>query len=136
MFLELLFLENYEMLGDLWWALSLLLGCVLVFIPLFTTSMGNMSKGFTIIESSSGMRQGDPLHGPLFALAHYWTLLKTIAWTPNYGFPFLMDDTIIVGFMSEVVFTFDHLSTQLVLVQLRSRCQNASFGIHQGFFQM
>jgi hypothetical protein len=28
-------------------------------------------KGVTIIESSLGTRQGDPLKGPLFALAHY-----------------------------------------------------------------
>jgi hypothetical protein len=28
-------------------------------------------EGVTIIESSLGTRQGDPLGGPLFALAHY-----------------------------------------------------------------
>jgi hypothetical protein len=70
MFYELLLLENYEMLGDLSWALSLLLGCVMVFILLFTIKMGNMSRVFIIIESSLGTRQGDPLNGLLFALAH------------------------------------------------------------------
>jgi len=32
-----------------------------------------------IIESSSGTRQGDPLGGLLFVLAHYWVLIETIA---------------------------------------------------------
>jgi len=40
---------------------------------------GRHVEGVTIIESSLGMRQGDPLGGPLFALAHYRTLLETIA---------------------------------------------------------
>jgi hypothetical protein len=78
----------------------------MVFIFLSTTSMGNMNRGFIVIESSSGTRQGEPLNGFLFALAHYWTFLKTIAWTPNYVFSSLMDDTNIVGLMNKVVFTF------------------------------
>jgi hypothetical protein len=91
-----------------------------------TTSMDNMNRGFTIIESFSGVRQGDFLSGLLFALAHYWALLDTIAWTPNCVFPSLMDDTNITSFMSEVLFTFDHLSTQLALVRLKvkvSKCK-------------
>jgi hypothetical protein len=71
MFLKLLFLESYEMLGDFWWTLSFLLGCFIVFILFFTTSMGNMSKGFSIIESSSSTKQGDRLGDILFVLAHY-----------------------------------------------------------------
>jgi hypothetical protein len=43
----------------------------MVLIILSTTNMGNMSRGFIVIESSSGTRQGDPLGGPLFSLAHY-----------------------------------------------------------------
>jgi hypothetical protein len=35
-------------------------------------------KGVTIIESSSSRRHGDPLGGPLFALAHYRSPLETI----------------------------------------------------------
>jgi hypothetical protein len=88
----------------------------MVFIPLFTTNMGNMSRGFTIIELFSSTRQGNPLGGLLFALPHYWTLLETIAWTPNYVFPSLMDNTNIMGLVNEVVFTFDHFSTQLALI--------------------
>ncbi len=37
------------------------------------------AEGVTIIESSSSTKQGDPLGGPLFVLAHYRTLLETIA---------------------------------------------------------
>ncbi len=39
-------------------------------------------EGVTIIESSLSMRQGDPLGGPLFILAHYQTFLETIVWAP------------------------------------------------------
>jgi len=57
------------------------------------------------------MKYGDPLKGPLFGLAHYQILLKTIAQTPNYVFPSLVDNTHIVGPMSEIDPVFDHLST-------------------------
>jgi len=126
MFLKLLFLKSYEMLGDLWWTLSLyqvVLWCSFLF---FIINMGYMSKGFIVIGSSLGIRPGDPLGGPLFALAHYWALVETIAQTPNCVLPSLMDDTNIMGVMNEVVFTFDHLSTQLDLVRLKvkvSKCK-------------
>ncbi len=83
-------------------------------------------KGVTIIESSLGTRQGDPLKGPLFALAHYWTFLKTIAQAPSCVFPSLTNDKHIVGLMNEIIPTFDHLSTQLALVELKvkmSKCK-------------
>ncbi len=51
----------------------------------------------TIIESYLGMRQGDPLRGLLFTLAHYWTFLETIVWAPDYIFPSLVKDIHIVG---------------------------------------
>jgi hypothetical protein len=54
-------------------------------------------------ESTSGMRQDDPLGGPLFALPHYRTLLETIAWASNYIFPSLMGDTHIMGPLSEIL---------------------------------
>jgi len=43
-------------------------------------------EGVTIIESSLGMKQGDPLGGHLFILAHYGTLLQTIMQAPNCVF--------------------------------------------------
>jgi hypothetical protein len=83
-------------------------------------------EGVTIIESSFGTKQGDPLGGPLFDLAHYWTFLKTIARAFNYIFPSLVDNTHIVGPMSEISRGFDHLSTQLTLVGFKvkvSKCK-------------
>jgi len=57
------------------------------------------------------MKYSDPLKGPLFVLAHYQIFLKAIAQTPNYVFPSLVNNTHIVGPMSEIVPAFDHLST-------------------------
>jgi hypothetical protein len=56
------------------------------------------------------MKQGDPLGGPLFALAHYWTPLKTIVEAPNYVFPSLQMIHIMHP-MNEIVLIFNHLST-------------------------
>jgi hypothetical protein len=50
-FLELLFLESYEMPGDLWRTLPPLLGYVMVFIILFTISMGSMRKGLPLLSN-------------------------------------------------------------------------------------
>jgi hypothetical protein len=63
------------------------------------------------------MKQGDPLRSPLFA--HYQPLLEIITQAVNCVFSSLMDDTHIMGFMKEIVTTFDHLLTQLALVRLR-----------------
>ncbi len=76
-------------------------------------------KRDTIIESSSSMREGDPLKGPLFILAHYSILLKTITWAPSCIFPSLVDNTHIVRHMNEITHVFDDRSTQLTLVGLR-----------------
>jgi len=73
----------------------------------------------TIIDSFLNTRQGDPLGGPLFLLAHYRAFLETITWAPNYIFPSLADDTHIVGPLSEITRVFYHLSTQLALVGLK-----------------
>jgi len=83
-------------------------------------------EGVNIIESFSGTKQGDPLKGFLFALAHYQTLLKTIMQALNYVFPSLTDDIHIMGLMNEIIYAFDHLSTQLALMKLRvnvSKCK-------------
>jgi hypothetical protein len=78
-------------------------------------------EGVTIIESFSGVKRSDPLGGLLFALAHYRTLLETIVRTPSYVFSSLVDNTHIMGPMNEITYTFDHLSTQLALVELRAK---------------
>jgi hypothetical protein len=60
-------------------------------------------EGVTIIESISSMRQGDPLRGPLFSLAHYRALLKTMVRTLGCVFPSMVNDIHIVDPMSEIV---------------------------------
>ncbi len=80
------------------------------------------------------MKQGDPLGSPLFALAHYWTLLKTIAWTPIYVFPSLVDDTHIVCLLNEIISTFDHLWTQLALIGLNVKVSKCKFWSPSGIY--
>jgi hypothetical protein len=80
---------------------------------------GQHEKGVIIIESFLGMKQGDPLGGHLFALAHCRAFLKIITQAPKFVFPSLMDDTHIMGTVNEFVLIFYHLSTQLALVGLR-----------------
>jgi len=64
---------------------------------------GQHEEGVTIIESFLSTRRGDPLGGPLFALAHYRTLLKTITQAPDYVFQSLTDKTHIVGPMNKII---------------------------------
>jgi hypothetical protein len=80
-----------------------------------------------IIELFSCTRQGDPLEGLLFTLAHYQGFLKTIVWAPCYIFPSLANYTHIMGHMSEITHTFDHLLTQLTLVRLRVKVLKCKF---------
>jgi hypothetical protein len=91
-------------------------------------------EGVTIIESSSGTRQGDPLGVPLFPLAHYQTPLETIVRAPNCVFPSLVDDTHIVGPMNEFSCTFDHLLTQLTQVGFRVNVSKCKFWSPSGIF--
>jgi hypothetical protein len=78
MFFKLLFLESCVMFEGLWGTLSPLLGCCMMFI-FFLLPAWATCGGVTIIESYSCTRQGDPLGGPLFILAHYRVFLQTIA---------------------------------------------------------
>jgi len=73
-------------------------------------------EGVTIIESSLCTRQGDPLRGLSFFLAHYWIFLNTIMRVPNYIFPSLMNNTHIMGPMNQLICAFDHFLTQLTFV--------------------
>jgi hypothetical protein len=78
MFIELLFLESYEMSKDFWQTLSPLPCCFMVLIFLFTTSMTTWGGGhryWIIFKHEVKWTLG----GLLFALAHYRTLLKIVA---------------------------------------------------------
>jgi hypothetical protein len=121
-FLKLLFLENCVMPRGLWQALSPLPSCFMVFIFLFSISMGDMLKGSPFLNT----KQGDLLGGRLFTLAHYRAFLGTIRQARNYVFPSLANDTHIVGSMNEITHAFEHLSTQLTLLGLKvkvSKCK-------------
>jgi hypothetical protein len=117
-FFELLFLESCVMSRGLWQTLSFLLNCFMVLILFFITNMGGMWRGSPLLNHLH-VRHGDPLGGLLFVLAHYWVLLKTITWVPNYSFPSLADDTHIAGPISEINHAFNHLSIQLALIGLK-----------------
>ncbi len=76
-------------------------------------------EGDTNIESFSSISENDPLGGPLFALAHYRTFLKTIMQTTSCVFPTLTNDIHIMGLLNKIIPTFDHLLTRLTLVGLK-----------------
>jgi hypothetical protein len=86
---------------------------------LFTSNMGSMKRGSSLLNHFQAQGKGGPLGGPLFALAHYRAFLKTITQAPKCVFPSLVDDTHIVGTMNEVVLAFNHLLTQLALIGLK-----------------
>jgi len=95
---------------------------------------GRHVEGVAIIESSSSTRQGDPLKGYLFILAHYQALLETIAQAPNYVFPSLVDDIRIVGPMNEITSASDHLLTQLTQVGIKIKVSKCKLWNPSGIF--
>jgi hypothetical protein len=130
-FLKLLFLKSCVMSRGLWQALSPFTRLFYGIRSSLYYQHGQHMVGVTIIESSSCMKQGDPLGCLLFVLAHYQAFLETKAWAPNYIFPSLTDNTHIMRPLNEITCTFDHLLTQLTLVELKvkvSKCKlwNAS----------
>jgi hypothetical protein len=48
-------------------------------------------------------------------------------WIFSYIFPSLVDDTHIVGPMSEITHAFNHLSTQLALIGFKVKMSNYKF---------
>ncbi|KAL2631219.1 hypothetical protein R1flu_015905 [Riccia fluitans] len=75
----------------------------------------------SLFSSKSGTRQGDPLGGTRFALAHLCALGSMASEHPLYLFPSLADDTHIVGSPKVVVETFHasegHLSAMGLTIQ-------------------
>jgi hypothetical protein len=132
--LSLLFLKSYEMSWDFWQTLSLLPCCFMVFIFLFTSNMGNMKRGSSLLSHFQAQGKGDPLGGPLFSLAHYRTFLKIITQAPKCVFPSLVDDTHIVGTMNKVVIAFNHLLTQLTLIGLKVNMSTCKLWSPLGIF--
>jgi len=62
-----------------------------------------------VISSELGTRQGDPLGRMLFVLAHLHVFHPIAATHATCVFPFLVDDTHIIGPTSNVVLTLEQL---------------------------
>jgi hypothetical protein len=73
------------------------------------------------------MKHDNPLGSHLLALAHYQTLLKTIVQAPIRVFPSLITDIHIMGPMNKFFFTFDHLLTQLALIEFKVKVSKCKF---------
>jgi hypothetical protein len=133
-FFELLFLNSYVMLGGL---LASIVPFIMLFYGIhypFYYQHGQHVEGVTIIESTLSTRQGEPLGGLLFTLAHYRAFLENIVQAPNSVFPSLTDETHIMGPMNEISCAFDHLSTQLTQVGLRVKVLKCKFKSPLGIF--
>jgi hypothetical protein len=83
--------------------------------PLFY-SHRNHEGDVRIIPFAMGTCQGDPLWGALFTLAHFRTLHSTASHFPSYIFPFIVDDTHIIGPFSIVSFDYEHFQTKLCAI--------------------
>ena len=71
------------------------------------------------LSSTTGTRQGDPLGGPLFALAHHGALQATQDEHPGVFLPSIADDTYILGTRQEVGRAFLCFQEQLARRGLR-----------------
>ncbi|KAL2620254.1 hypothetical protein R1flu_000459 [Riccia fluitans] len=100
----------------------------------------------TLFSSESGTRQGDPLDGALFALAHLRALRTTASEHLLCLFPSLADDTHIVGPPEAVVPAFHTLEGHLLVVGLTvqsTKCAawspsglSSSLSLPQGFHSL
>ena len=70
------------------------------------------------LESATGTRQGNPLGGVVFALGYQHALRATVVAFPDCAFPFIANDTQIVGQPPRVVEAFVHFVVQLALLGL------------------
>lgn len=78
---------------------------------------------YTLISSAEGTRQGDPLGGPLFAMAHFTALRATAVAHPTCLFPSLSDDTHIIGPPADILAALSTLTSELALLGLRVQPQ-------------
>ncbi len=125
MFFELLFLNSCVISRGLWWSLSPLLGCFIVFILLFITSMGGIWKGhhYQIIfwhEVRWPHRRSIICFVPLSS-----------SFKDHHACPQLRLSILNKGYSHHGAYEWnyvclDHLSTQLALIGLRvkvSKCK-------------
>jgi hypothetical protein len=90
----------------------------------------NCDGNVTIIPSTMGIHQGDPLGGALFTLVHFKALRSIVSNFSSYLFPSIVHDTHIIGPPSIVSFAYEHFQTELCVigffVQLQ-KCVTRSF---------
>jgi len=79
-------------------------------------SQASRHGDFIVISSELGTRQGDTLGGMLFVLVHFHALRLIVATHPICVFPFLTDDTHIVGPTLNVVLAFLRLQEELLVM--------------------
>jgi hypothetical protein len=75
--------------------------------PLFYSHC-NHEKDLIIIPFAMGTHQGGPLRGTLFALAHFRALHSIVSHFLSCLFPFIANDTHIIGPPSIVSFAYEH----------------------------
>jgi hypothetical protein len=124
-FFELLFLKNYVMPRGIWRTFSPLPSCFVCsffFLLLTWVACGRGHHYWVIFrhEARWPLKRFFIYFGPLL------NSFKNHHTGPQLHLPFLIDDTHIMGPMSEIIHIFDHLMTQLALVGLRvkvSKCK-------------
>jgi hypothetical protein len=80
--------------------------------PLFYNHCHHESD-VTIIPSTMGTHQSDPLERALFALAHFKALRCTTSHFSSYLFPSIANDIHIIGPISIVSSTYEHSQIEL-----------------------
>jgi hypothetical protein len=78
----------------------------------------NHEGDVTIIPSTMGTCQSDPLGGALFALAHFRVLCSTTSHFPSCLFPSIANDIHIIGPPSIVSSTYEHFQTKFCSICL------------------
>ncbi len=71
-----------------------------------------------IIPSTMGIHQSDPLRDALFVIAHFRALHSIANHFPFYLFPYIIDDTHIMGPPSIVSFVYEHFKIEFYVIGL------------------
>jgi hypothetical protein len=86
--------------------------------PLFYNHHNHEDNITIVILSIMGTRQGGPLGGALFVLAHFRALCFIINHFFSYVFPSIVDDTHIIGPPSIISSPYEHFQTELCAIDL------------------
>ncbi|KAL2608123.1 hypothetical protein R1flu_026696 [Riccia fluitans] len=114
---EALFLELCTAIGSLYQLFPFVRSFYAHHLPLYFSHCPGEDE-VTVLSSESGIHQGDPLGGALFALAHLRAFRTVASEHPLYMFPSFVDNTHIVGPLEVVVPAFHTLEGHLSAVGL------------------